>query len=125
MNFDNLVEEKIKVNNAANIFKWVDDINNVRDAENNGMVFILRLGVFFYFICFVFLFHWLYLLCVKAHLKNVYMKHLSEYAKKHGHDKKYWYQKVEEEIKKKEEEFFRQNKLEQTKLAEKFDDMDN
>ncbi len=122
MDFNALVEEKIKVNKAANVFAWIDNINDVKDAENNGMVFILRLGVFFYFIFFIFLFHWLFLLCKKAHLRKIYNKHLAAYASEHEHDKKYWYNQVEEEIQKREEEFFRQNKLEQSETAKNFDD---
>ena len=121
MDFNALVEEKIKVNKSTNVFGWIDNINNAKEAENNGVVFFLRLGVFFYFVCCIFLFHWLYLLCVKAHLSRIFNGHVAEYANKHGHDKKYWITKIDQEIKKRKEEFFKQNKLDLMKDAEKFE----
>ncbi len=117
LTFEQLVEKKKKINTCANVFAWIDEVHAAKD-NLNSINFLFKIGIFFYFLTGIFLFHYLYLLIMKGVLKGKYKKLLTQYAKAHGEDRKYWAQKVEEEIAKEKEEFFNQNKLDQLKAAE-------
>ncbi len=118
LTFEQLVEKKKRINTCTNVFAWIDEVHAAKDNLNN-INFLIKIGVFFYFLTGIFLFHYLYLVIMKLVLKSKYKKLLNTYAKEHGENRQYWAQKVDAEITKEQEEFFNQNKLDQLKLAEK------
>ncbi len=113
MNFQDLVNFKKKINSTLNIFDWIDGLNTVQETKNSSMLFILRVGIFFYFVLLIFLFHFLYRLVKKQILRKKYFNMLKKYVKENGHNINYWRNKVIKTIDEQEKDFFEKNKLEQ------------
>lgn len=113
MNFEELVNFKKKINSTLNIFDWFDEMNNTHDAKSNSLLFSLKLGIFFYFIFLIFLFHFIYRLFKKQFLRSKYFKMLSIFVDQNGHDISYWRSKVNEKIKQDQRDFYQKIKSKQ------------